>query len=225
MEEPKLDERIQLAIDEFLLSENTTTEAKEALIRYAEARPNRANPDPIIPTEEIRIRLELIAKLEKMNGVSTTMFAPSPDGDFQFTLLQLSYLMLIPLECLRGFSQESDTSSHPYLGIDSYISFKCLEASRLMNKRSPKPHPAAVKVEAAEVEAADVEEVGVGAAMTASIPYGSNKMQKNATNVLPGMVQYASLQELPIPKFATLSLLRLLRVRKAYLSVVFISLP
>ncbi|KAL6826182.1 hypothetical protein V8C40DRAFT_287019 [Trichoderma camerunense] len=125
MDESKLHERIRLAIDEFLASENTTTEAKEALLRYAEARPNRANPDPIIPTEEVNIRLELVAKLEKTNGTSTSVFRPYADEGFQFTLLQLSYLMLMPLECLRRFSQESCTLSHPYHCMDTfYISFK-----------------------------------------------------------------------------------------------------
>lgn len=123
MDESKLHERIRLAIDEFLVSENTTTEAKEALLRYAEARPQRANPDPIIHAEEVNIRLGLIAKLEKTNGTSTSVFQRSANRDFQFTRLQLSYLMLIPLECLRRLSEESCTLCHPYHIMDTYISF------------------------------------------------------------------------------------------------------
>ncbi|KAM6482933.1 hypothetical protein HDV62DRAFT_359754 [Trichoderma sp. SZMC 28011] len=119
----KLHERIGLAIDEFLLSENTTEEAKEALLRYAEARPHRANPDPIIHTEEVNIRLEMITKLEKTNGTSTSVFQGSANRGFQFTRLQLSYLMLIPLECLRRLSEESCTLCHPYHIMDTYISF------------------------------------------------------------------------------------------------------
>ncbi|KAL6820988.1 hypothetical protein J3E69DRAFT_340531 [Trichoderma sp. SZMC 28015] len=123
MDESKLHERIRLAIDEFLLSENTTTEAKEALLRYAQARPHRANPDPIIHPDEINTRLEMITKLEKTNGTSTSVFQRSANRDFQFTRLQLSYLMLIPLECLRRFSEDTCILCHPYHIMDTYISF------------------------------------------------------------------------------------------------------
>lgn len=89
-----------------------------------------------------------------------------------------------------------------------------------MNKQSPKPHLAAVGVEAAGMETAymeavGVEAAGVKAAMMAPTPQRSNQMQKNATNVLPGMVEYASSQELLTPKSAISSLLRLLQVRQA----------
>ncbi|KAL7950122.1 hypothetical protein V8C42DRAFT_309537 [Trichoderma barbatum] len=118
-----MDERIRRAVDQFLLSENTTTEAKEVLLRYAETRPNRANPDPIIPTEEIGIRLELIAKLERLNDTSDTTLQRDSDGHFQFTFLQLSYLMLIPINCLRDLSEQSDTFLHPYLNLEAYVPF------------------------------------------------------------------------------------------------------
>lgn len=124
MDDSALHERIRLTVDRFLLSENTSHEAKEVLLQYAEARPDRANPDPIIPMDEIEMRLELIAKVQRTNDTSSTDITQSNiDGHFQFTVLQLSYLMLIPISFLRDLSQMSWVYLQPYLNLDTYLSF------------------------------------------------------------------------------------------------------
>lgn len=126
MDEAFSDEEIVHFVRKFLKAEATSREAKQILVRYVQEEPECANPDPIIPTEELEIKLELITKLQKSLDGS---LGSDSDGKFHFTYLQLSYFLLIPIAALRDFSQGTKLALNPYLAIESYLNFSKHSAS------------------------------------------------------------------------------------------------
>ncbi|KAL7821325.1 hypothetical protein V8C44DRAFT_5797 [Trichoderma aethiopicum] len=102
-----LHDSIRAAVEDFLSSENTSHEAKQVLLQYAKARAPRARADPLIPMEEAELRLELIAKIHQTLDASAPSSQRNSDGHYQFTVLQLTFLLLLPVDSLRAFSQYS----------------------------------------------------------------------------------------------------------------------
>ncbi|KAL7808651.1 hypothetical protein V8C26DRAFT_412785 [Trichoderma gracile] len=107
MAESALHDSVRAAVEDFLSSENTSHEAKQVLLQYAKARPPRAPADPLIRMEEAELRLELIAKILQTLDASALSRQRNSDGRCRFTGLQLTFLLLLPVDSLRAFSQYS----------------------------------------------------------------------------------------------------------------------
>ncbi|UKZ82269.1 hypothetical protein TrVFT333_010054 [Trichoderma virens FT-333] len=116
------DGRIRIAMEDYLYSKNTSLEEKQALLRYIETSPNFANPDPIINLEELDLRLTFITDLQRSYHKFTSS-QRNNDGNFQFTTLQMSYLLLIPLGKLSDLVRNPMATIVPWLNLETYISF------------------------------------------------------------------------------------------------------
>ncbi|KAL7909999.1 hypothetical protein GGI35DRAFT_351669 [Trichoderma velutinum] len=122
MDNRMLQMRIQMAVNKYFV-ENTSYEEKQKLLRRIENRPTFRDADPIIPPKEVESRLKLITEIQRFYDGSTCNIQRSDDGRFQFTALQMSYLLLIPMEHLRSIGETPMVPYLPYLKLDTYVSF------------------------------------------------------------------------------------------------------
>ncbi|KAL6813596.1 hypothetical protein V8C40DRAFT_283301 [Trichoderma camerunense] len=117
--------QLQRALQRYLASGKSLKD-KRKLLWYLETRPSLRDAAPIICLEEIEPRLELIAVIQMAYHESPSMAQRDPDGDFQFTALQLVYLLVIPMEHLRGISATPMVPYIPYINIENYLLFMVL---------------------------------------------------------------------------------------------------
>ncbi|KAL7784277.1 hypothetical protein V8C43DRAFT_325649 [Trichoderma afarasin] len=114
--------RLQRTLQRYLAS-GKSLEDKRKLLWYMETRPYLKDATPIIRLEEIEPRLELIAAIEEAYDKSPCMAQRDDHGDFQFTALQLVYLLVIPMEHLRGISATPMVPYIPYIKLENYLLF------------------------------------------------------------------------------------------------------
>ncbi|KAL6697680.1 hypothetical protein J3F84DRAFT_369669 [Trichoderma pleuroticola] len=110
-------------MNQFLYPGKMSTEEKQALLRYMDTRPTSENAEPLVPSDEIKPRLDLIIELQKCYDKSACKIQRSDDGRFQFTALQLSYLLLMPMDHLRSIRETPMIPYLPYLKLETYVSF------------------------------------------------------------------------------------------------------
>lgn len=88
-----------IALQAFFDDSSTTPKARMLLFKFLEDRPSFTTPDSLIPTIDLELRLEMIDDIrenfEKMKG-----------QQFFFTKLQLSALLIMPLDSLRAIQQD-----------------------------------------------------------------------------------------------------------------------
>ncbi|UKZ90132.1 uncharacterized protein TrAFT101_005161 [Trichoderma asperellum] len=104
-----------MAMEAFFNHSSTTPRAIMRLFKYLEDRPSFSSPDAIIPTVDLEIRLELIKDIcEKYETANIETL--------HFTKLQLSALLIMPLDTLRLAKQMPSLIS-TWLPTDLYPRF------------------------------------------------------------------------------------------------------
>ncbi|KAL7960641.1 hypothetical protein V8C34DRAFT_276157 [Trichoderma compactum] len=123
MNKPTLETKIRTAMNQFLYPGKTSPEAKQALLRHMNTRPISADAKPIVSSEEIEPRLKLVIEIQKIYDESACKIQRSDDGRFQFTALQMAYLLLMPMEHLQNIRATPMVPYLPYLKLETYVSF------------------------------------------------------------------------------------------------------
>lgn len=123
MDKLTLEIKICMAMNQFLYPGKTSPEAKQALLRYMDSRPISADAEPIVSSEEIEPRLKLINEIQEIYEESACKTQRRYDGRFQFTVLQMSYLLLMPMEHLQNIRATPMVPYLPYLKLETYVSF------------------------------------------------------------------------------------------------------
>lgn len=104
-----------MAMEAFFNHSSTTPRAIMRLFKYLEDRPSFSSPDAIIPTVDLELRLELIKDIcEKYETANIETL--------HFTKLQLSALLIMPLDTLRLAKQMPSLIS-TWLPTDLYPRF------------------------------------------------------------------------------------------------------
>ncbi|KAK4063986.1 uncharacterized protein Triagg1_9314 [Trichoderma aggressivum f. europaeum] len=124
-----LDAKIRTAINQFLYPKERSPEEKQVLLWYMDTRPISANPEPILSSEEIEVRLKLIIDIRKIYDDSACKLQRSDEGRFQLTALQLVYLLLISVDHLRDIREAPMVLYLPYYKLGAYV---CLMTRHIM---------------------------------------------------------------------------------------------
>lgn len=100
MDQSTVDAAVLEAVKTFLSRPSTTRRAKDGLLRFLNADPPRSQVASILPMDEMEVRLERIEQVRKRAEEEQQNGEP-----FQFTILQLATLLVMPMDSLRDILQ------------------------------------------------------------------------------------------------------------------------
>ncbi|KAL7813957.1 hypothetical protein V8C44DRAFT_326797, partial [Trichoderma aethiopicum] len=118
MDQQPVDAAVLEAIKSFLSRPSTSQRAKDGLLRFLNADPSFSQVASILLMDEMEVRLERIEQVRKRAEEEQQNGEP-----FQFTILQLATLLVMPLDSLRDILQPTWPMPMPvYLTAGPFIS-------------------------------------------------------------------------------------------------------
>ncbi|KAL6878780.1 hypothetical protein J3F83DRAFT_723888 [Trichoderma novae-zelandiae] len=119
MDHPPLDAAVLEAIRSFCSRPSTSQRAKDGLLRFLNDDPPFSEITPILPMEEMEIRLETIEKVRKLAEEESRGIS------LHLNMLQVATLLVMPMDSLRYVLQAARTwpgSIDPYLAAGAFLS-------------------------------------------------------------------------------------------------------